>query len=133
MNFIFGNKFLICFDKYQYFLLGPRPELDPDVVAGLDDDVDEVVINEGAACHPNDDTALPDHFVLMLNGKHPIETLSDEDGEWEDDDDDDDDIWGDEDEDKEMPALEEPYITNLPPPNILRLTLELYCLMFGHL
>lgn len=98
------------------------------MVAGLDDDPDEVVINEGAACHPNDDSALPDDFVLMLNAEHPIHTLSgdeDDDGEWEDDDDDDDDIWGDEDEDKEMPALEEPYI-NLPPPNILRLTFELY-------
>ncbi|KAK3858881.1 hypothetical protein Pcinc_034959 [Petrolisthes cinctipes] len=102
---------------------GPRPELDPDVVAGLDDgggDGDDVLSTEGATCHPDDDDALPDDFVLMLNAEQPIHTLDDDDdgdGEWEEDNDSDDD-----DDDKEMPPLEEPYTINtntLPSSNIL--------------
>ncbi|KAK7077344.1 Protein ltv1, partial [Halocaridina rubra] len=72
---------------------GPHPELDPDVVAGLDDEL----INELGACNPDDDDALPDNFVVMLNSEKPVHEFEeeDDDGEWEDcDDEDDDEIWG---------------------------------------
>lgn len=75
-------------------LTGPRPELDPDVVAGLDDDL----INEFGACNPDDEDALPDNFVVMLNSEKPIhEFEDDDDGDWEDCDEDED-IWGDDNE-----------------------------------
>ncbi|XP_071524131.1 protein LTV1 homolog isoform X2 [Panulirus ornatus] len=83
-------------------LTGPRPELDPDVVAALDDDY----LGESGACNPDDDDALPDNFVVMLNSEKPIHEYEDDDGEWEDCEDDD--IWGnDREEDGEMPALED--------------------------
>ncbi|KAG7169546.1 LTV1-like [Homarus americanus] len=82
---------------------GPRPELDPDVVAGLDDDFFE----ETAVCNPDDDGALPDNFVVMLNSENPVNEFEEDDGEWEDCEEDED-IWGNcGDEDGEMPALED--------------------------
>ncbi|XP_069182558.1 protein LTV1 homolog [Procambarus clarkii] len=81
---------------------GPRPELDPDVVAGLDDDF----FDESGAYNPDDDNALPDNFVMMLNSENPIHEFEDDDGEWEDCEDDE--IWGNgQEEDGEMPALED--------------------------
>ncbi|XP_064086277.1 protein LTV1 homolog isoform X2 [Macrobrachium nipponense] len=63
-------------------LTGPRPELDPDVVARLDDDL----IDDETACNPDDEDALPDNFVVMLNSETPIHEF-DNDEEWEDCDD----------------------------------------------
>lgn len=77
---------------------GPRPELDPDIVAELDDD-----FLDGDMCNPEDNGALPDNFVLMLNSENPLDQF-DEDGEWEDCDEEDDEIWGN---DGKMPALED--------------------------
>ncbi|XP_076055004.1 LTV1 ribosome biogenesis factor [Oratosquilla oratoria] len=82
---------------------GPQPQLDPDVVAALDDD--------SQLFSPDDENALPDNFVSLLNSDNALSNFDDE-GEWEDELDED--IWGDEngddadDEDEdEMPALEE--------------------------
>ncbi|XP_063848884.1 protein LTV1 homolog [Scylla paramamosain] len=83
-------------------LTGPRPELDPDVVAGLDDDD---LFNDNAACGPEDDNALPDNFVMMLNSEVPIHQL-DDDGEWEDYDDEEEEE-DEEEEDGEMDGLRE--------------------------
>jgi len=62
-------------------LTGPRPELDPDIVAALDDDCDAV--------NPEDE-AFPDNFVSLLNAD---EAISEEDDEWEDANEDQE-IWG---------------------------------------
>lgn len=43
-------------------------------------------------CNPDEDGALPDNFVLMLNSENPVDEF-DEDGEWEDCDEDEE-IWG---------------------------------------
>ena len=83
--------FKIFLEKYSILCFaGPRPELDPDVVAGLDDDL----IDEFAACNPEDEDALPDNFVVMLNSDVPIHELENDDEEWEDCDEDDEDFLG---------------------------------------
>lgn len=79
---------------------GPRPELDPDVVAGLDDDD---IFNDNAALGPDDDDALPDNFVMMLNANEPPDG---DDGEWEDYEEEEEDEEGEGEDDGEMPALE---------------------------
>lgn len=85
---------------------GPRPELDPDIVAELDDD-----FLDGEMCNPDEDGALPDNFVLMLNSENPVDEF-DEDGEWEDCDEDEE-IWGNG-YDRKMPALEDA-MEGIPP------------------
>nr|XP_045592965.1 protein LTV1 homolog [Procambarus clarkii] len=109
---------------------GPRPELDPDVVAGLDDDF----FDESGAHNPDDDNALPDNFVMMLNSENPIHEFEDDDGEWEDCEDDE--IWGNgQEEDGEMPALEDldNGLQYLPSLSKLRLAVYLFVIIVLYL
>ncbi|KAG0725567.1 Protein LTV1 [Chionoecetes opilio] len=62
---------------------GPRPELDPDVVEGLEDGDD--IFRDNIPCNPEDDDALPDDFVMMLNSEVPVHLhQKEEEEEWED-------------------------------------------------
>lgn len=100
-------------------LTGPRPELDPDVVAGLDDDD---IFNDNVACGPEDDDALPDNFVMMLNSEVPVHQLED-DGEWEDyEEDEEDDDDDDEEEDGEMVGLRDMGVNGLHLPSLAKLS-----------
>lgn len=102
-----GNLVIGSFSKLIFFpRSGPRPELDPDIVAELDDD-----FLDGEMCNPDEDGALPDNFVLMLNSENPVDEF-DEDGEWEDCDEDEE-IWGNG-YDRKMPALEDA-MEGIPP------------------
>ena len=66
-------------------------------MAGLDDDD---LFNDNVACGPEDDNALPDNFVMMLNSEVPIHQLDDE-REWEDCDEDEEDEEEEEEEEEE--------------------------------
>jgi len=77
-------------------LTGPRPELDPDVVAALDDECAEI--------SPEDEDAFPDNFVTMLNAE---ESINEEDDEWEDAEEDHD-IWGNCKETSELETVDYP-------------------------
>ncbi|CAL4137228.1 unnamed protein product, partial [Meganyctiphanes norvegica] len=68
-------------------LTGPRPELDPDIVAALDDDF--------ATTNPEDEDTFPDNFVTLLNAEKSGNAFGNEDDdEWEDAEDEDQEIWG---------------------------------------
>ncbi|XP_061881992.1 protein LTV1 homolog [Entelurus aequoreus] len=59
---------------------GPRLDMDPDIVAALDDDFD----------YDDPENELEDDFVVQANNASAAVELSDEDEEWEDTDDDED-------------------------------------------
>jgi len=49
---------LLNLDMYNFFFIGPRPDLDPDIVAALDDDFN----------YEDPDNELDDDFVAMADG-----------------------------------------------------------------
>lgn len=53
-----------------FYVIGPRPDWDPDIVEGLDDDFD----------FDNPDNQLDDDFIVQANSSEPFFDEEDEEG-----------------------------------------------------